>query len=298
MRDCVIFGAGIFGKQAYDLLNGQYRILAYLDNDPKKQGTSRDGLEICPPSELDRFPGCEVIVAARIPYPIIAQIRAAVWKTEHPVYIFDPRQKKPGQYLLYRVEDGDICVPEYMDSRYTADESLRCHYRNLPEGVLRLFQTALGWIQEEFPMDAKIVELGCGSGQFANMLFDEGFENYVGYDFSSVALARAVELNPLKRDCFQQKDIRGLAWPPAVEAVIIFEVLEHLVDDVAVIKEVPSGSKVIFSVPNFDSFNHVRKFENLPAIIARYGAYLDFTRYQRIDIKNDKCWFLLQGTRI
>lgn len=298
MRDCVIFGAGIFGKQAYDLLNGQYRILAYLDNDPKKQGTSRDGLEICPPSELDRFPGCEVIVAARIPYPIVAQIRAAVWKTEHPVYIFDPRQKKPGQYLLYRVEDGDICVPEYMDSRYTADESLRCHYRNLPEGVLRLFQTALGWIQEEFPMDAKIVELGCGSGQFANMLFDAGYTNYLGVDFSPVAIARAGELNPARKELFVRSDIRGIAWPADVKTVLIFEVLEHLADDVTVIGELPEGCEVIFTVPNFDSFNHVRKFEDLAAVVDRYGAYFDFSRYQRIDARNQKCWFLLQGKKI
>lgn len=298
MRDCVIFGAGIFGKQARDLLNSQYRILAYMDNDPKKQGTSRDGLEICPPSELDRFPGCDVVVAARVPYPIVAQIRSAVWKTEHPVYIFDPRQEKPGQYLLYRVEKGDICVPEYMDSRYTVDQTLRCHYSELPKNVLRLFQTALGWIREEFPTDAKIVELGCGSGQFANMLLDSGYTNYTGYDFSQAAITRAAELNPAWRERFFRRDIRGMTWPGRPDAVIIFEVLEHLADDIAVVEALPGGTVVLFTVPSFDSFNHVRKFENLAAILERYGDHFDFSRYQRIDTGNHKCWFLLQGEKI
>ena len=238
------------------------------------------------------------MVAARVPFPIVDQLRNSGQDGQFQIYIFDPRPGDNAAYLLYRVEDGDICVPEYMDSRYSVDESLRCHYSALPKATLDMFRTALEWVKDTCSPDAKIIELGCGSGQFANMLFDAGFENYIGYDFSSVAIARAAELNPANRDCFLQKDIRGLVWPSAVETVIIFEVLEHLVDDIAVLKEVPSGFNVIFSVPNFNSFNHVRTFENLPAIIARYGAYLDFSRYQRMDIKNKKCRFLLQGNRI
>lgn len=295
MKSCVIFGAGRFGSKAYKRLQGKYQILAYLDNDVKKQGTRYNGAEIYPAEELPRFVGADVIVAARIPYPIVAQLKEL--GESNPIYIFDPRSGDENTYLLYRVEDGDICVPEYMDSRYTLDESLRCHYSGLPVDVLRLFQTALGWIQDSFPVEIKIVELGCGSGQFANMLFDAGYTNYIGYDFSSAAIARAAELNPIQREHFRQKDIREIKWSDDVELIVIFEVLEHMADDIAAVEALPDGVSVLFTVPNFDSFNHVRKFDGLSAIVERYGTYFQFSRYQRIDTKYGKCWFLLEGKK-
>lgn len=296
MKSCVIFGAGIYGKQAHEYLKDRYEIVAYIDNDERKHLSRLCGLEIFPPAELNRFAGCDVLIAARFPYPIVAQLRTM--GIANPVYIFDPRSKEEGRYLLYRVENGDICVPEYMDSRYTVDESLRCHYSDLPKNTLRLFQTAAEWIKSDFPPKTKIIELGCGSGQFANMLFDEGYTNYVGFDFSAVAVARAAELNPTRKGCFAQRDIRGMEWPPDVELIVIFEVLEHLADDIAVIRELPKETTVTFTVPNFDSFNHVRKFDGLAAIVERYGRYFDFSRYQRIDARNHKCWHLLQGRKI
>lgn len=47
-----------------------------------------------------------------------------------------------------------------------------------------------------------------------------------------------------------------------------------------------------------NSFNHVRKFDGLASIVERYGKYFDFSRYQRIEARNHKCCFLLQGKRI
>lgn len=49
MKSCVIFGAGVFGKLAYECLKDRYQILAYLDNDVKKQGSYLNGLRILPP---------------------------------------------------------------------------------------------------------------------------------------------------------------------------------------------------------------------------------------------------------
>lgn len=49
MKSCVIFGAGVFGKLAYECLKDRHQILAHLDNDVKKQGSYLNGLRILPP---------------------------------------------------------------------------------------------------------------------------------------------------------------------------------------------------------------------------------------------------------
>lgn len=295
MKSCVIFGAGLYGDKAYSLLRERYKLLAYIDNDARKQNSECNGLRICPPSELEGFGDCDVVIAAKAPYPIVEQLRAMA--IHNPMYLFDPRSKE-GRYLFYRVEDGNICVPEYMNFRYTEDSSLRCHYSDLPKDVQRLFSTALKWIEDEFDTGVRIVELGCGSGQFANMLFERGYTNYTGYDFSSTAIARAIEWNPKKKDRFFERDIRNINIPIPMDGLaILFEVLEHLIDDVAIVKKIPEGSTILFTVPNFNSFNHVRKFDDLNNIVKRYGQFIDFDRYQRIRSTNRSCWFLLQGTK-
>lgn len=83
------------------------------------------------------------MVAARVPFPIVDQLRNSGQDGQFQIYIFDPRPGDNAAYLLYRVEDGDICVPEYMDSRYSVDESLRLHYSALPKATLDMFRTAL-----------------------------------------------------------------------------------------------------------------------------------------------------------
>ena len=51
MKSCVIFGAGVFGKLAYECLKDRYQILAYVDNNVKKQGSYLNGLRILLPPQ-------------------------------------------------------------------------------------------------------------------------------------------------------------------------------------------------------------------------------------------------------
>ena len=46
-------------------------------------------------------------------------------------------------------------------------------------------------IKEYLPKDDKILALGCGTGQFAHYMWDEGFRNYYGVDFSPTAISVA-----------------------------------------------------------------------------------------------------------
>ncbi len=298
MKSGLIFGAGQFGKKAVELLAGEYHILAFLDNDVRKHGTMYCGTAVYPSDSIGNFEGCDIIVAAKNPYPIIEQLLSM--GIGDPIYLFDPRSAVDWRYLLYEVKDGNICVPEYVDFRYSEDNSIGCHYNDLPDEVFSLFSTALNWIQSDFDMDTEIVELGCGSGQFANMLFDNGYENYIGYDFSGVAIELAGKLNPAHRECFFKRDIRITPPPPQYgtkRVILAFEVFEHMQNDIDVIEKLPAGATLIFSVPNFESFNHVRKFDDLGSVVERYGRYIDFDRYQRIRSANQYCYFLVQGTK-
>jgi 2-polyprenyl-3-methyl-5-hydroxy-6-metoxy-1,4-benzoquinol methylase len=62
---------------------------------------------------------------------------------------------------------------------------------------------------------------------------------------------------------------------------ILLEVLEHVNDDMKLLSTLPSGSRVIFSVPNYDSKAHVRFFGSAGDVIQRYQKILNFSDGER-----------------
>lgn len=295
MRECIIFGAGAYGDIAYKRLKSKLNIRAYADNDTHKQCTQKNGLSIIHPCNLSNYTAYDIIVAARFPSPIVQELQSMGICND--IYVFDPRHDNE-KHLLYKIVEGELCVPEYMDSRYMVSNDLRVHYSELGDGVLRLFNTVLDWIKADFDKTVSIVEFGCGSGQFANMLFDNGYTNYIGYDFSEVAIGLAKEHNPEMRNCFTCADIKKHVSHSGTGIYIALEVLEHVKNDFDIVKKIPTGHTFIFSVPSFDSFNHVRKFENMYSVIERYKHIVDFTKSQRIETGYEKkFWFLMKGEK-
>jgi len=121
-----------------------------------------------------------------------------------------------------------------------------------------------------------VIELGCGTGQLAEYLYNEGIKNYVGVDFSRSGLKMARVMS--KQD-FMEYDIReGMAgilkakgWEEEPNIIVVaIEVFEHVADDLKIIREIPAGSELIWSVPNFDSEGHVRFFETDAIARERY----------------------------
>ncbi len=71
----------------------------------------------------------------------------------------------------------------------------------------------------------RILEIGCGPGQFANYLFDEVFTDYMGIDFSSEAISMAKERNPHFADRFFVDDAyTSNFFSGDYDLVIMFEV--------------------------------------------------------------------------
>lgn len=119
-----------------------------------------------------------------------------------------------------------------------------------------------------------VLDLGCGSGQFAACLSDHGIAQYRGIDFSQTAIQRARQRVP--RYQFDLVDLRHMAHSAyrGVDAITCLEVLEHLDDDTGLLSRLPAGKRLLATVPNFLCPGHVRCFETAAEVRERYGPYL------------------------
>ena len=133
------------------------------------------------------------------------------------------------------------------------------------------------------PSSAFVVDLGCGTGRFAEKLRRLGQSGYRGYDFAPQVIAEAWEYcNGFE---FEVADLREWEHGPDLPdevCYVLLEVLEHLDDDRDLLNRLAPGQPVVFSVPNFHSESHVRRFLQPSHVFERYGDLLDFTAWQSV----------------
>lgn len=164
----------------------------------------------------------------------------------------------------------------YYNDIYDKDPKYRGHYRDCPYYVL--WQITLAMLKEI--KDPQIVELGCGTGQFAHLLWDNGFCCYLGIDFSETAIGIAHGMSP---QVFEVGDITKFKVEASnFNTVIILEVLEHLEKDRELLMGLPEGINIIFSVPNLEDPSHVRRFWSDKTINDRYGDLVDIERIEKL----------------
>lgn len=141
-----------------------------------------------------------------------------------------------------------------------------------------IYDAMVNYLQESFdnPDKSQILDLGCGTGRCAEAIRRAGFKNYLGIDFSSTRIEEAKRYVPqfkfLTLDVFSQE---ANALFQQFNTFILTEFLEHIEGDIDIIKMIPSGALVLFSVPNFDSAGHVRYFSSIHQVINRYEQFID-----------------------
>lgn len=114
-----------------------------------------------------------------------------------------------------------------------------------------------------------VLDLGCGVGHLAARLRDRGIKGYVGVDFSAEAVARARTSVP--GYTFRVGDIRRpRRWERPGNVVVLCEVLEHVTYDMRILRALQPGTRVLATVPSYDSAGHVRHFATVAAVSARY----------------------------
>lgn len=141
---------------------------------------------------------------------------------------------------------------------------------------LPIYKKAISYLPPPEKSDT-IVDLGCGVGFFAKVLFEMGYKEYIGIDFSQDMIAKS--RNRFPTATFILGDLRNKEIHKIFQKYKIFvilETLEHIEKDLDIIKNIPKGSLVIFSVPNFDAKFHVRYFKNINEVIERFKIFLDF----------------------
>jgi SAM-dependent methyltransferase len=145
---------------------------------------------------------------------------------------------------------------------------------------------------------SSVLDIGCGAGQIASFLRDRGLPRYFGLDLSEEAVRRAKRLCPeydfLAMSVFETDVIETHDY----DAAISLEFLEHVEEDIGVLRRIPQGRRFIGSVPNFPYVSHVRHFAAADEVAGRYGALFEEFRVDTF-LEDDKGikFFLFEGLR-
>lgn len=138
----------------------------------------------------------------------------------------------------------------------------------------QLWYWILGRIGEEL-----ILDLGCGAGHLAELLQRRSHPPhlYLGVDFSEQALIQARQRAPgyrfiLDELPFASERAHRMSYP----VVVFSEVLEHIEEDRTSINKLPDGTRILATVPTFDSSGHVRHFLTMGSVCNRYEPLVEF----------------------
>lgn len=175
----------------------------------------------------------------------------------------------------------------YYNSVFPQIANYDCHYKQ--SYYFRMWKLGISWIKKLAKKTGKIsiLEIGSGPGQFAHLLWDRGFRDYIGFDFSEWAVNKARSVSPQKFflcNAYDKSCYENIHY----NLVILFEVLEHVEKDIDVLNNVKNNSFVLASVPAYKAEGHVRGFIHQRHVIKRYGKILDIKRMETIFTESGK----------
>jgi SAM-dependent methyltransferase len=145
----------------------------------------------------------------------------------------------------------------------------------------------------------KILDIGCGPGQFAELVLDWQFPKYTGVDFSAVAIEKAQQAVPQYKFVIADVLKPGAYRDFEFDCIVSMEVLEHIEADTAVVSSFPPGIRCLVTVPNFPYVSHVRHFDTCESVANRYGRFFTDATITRLKGTRDEFeqFFLLDGVR-
>jgi len=137
----------------------------------------------------------------------------------------------------------------------------------------------------------RIFEAASGGSVLAETILTTiPLELYVWTDFCPKFIASAEErLGKLKPTCAVQirefdidKQFQEINWD--YHDTFICVSMEHLANDVELIKSIPAGKRILLSCPNLDAEDHLRVLKNIDDVKERYGEFLDVKEFIKFDI--------------
>jgi len=173
--------------------------------------------------------------------------------------------------------------PEYYDNIYKESDEYKKNYR---ESVY-IYQ----WLRvlDLIPLAVDMTELGCGTGQFAELVADtRGGIQYSGYDFSQEAINQC-NMKGLVDYQFEVADLTKTKFGTDHNFFVALEIFEHT-DDYQIIKNLGLGKEIIFTVPDFNDPAHVRYFHSINEVVERYKNVIRFSHVEKFE-----SWFICKG---
>jgi len=175
-------------------------------------------------------------------------------------------------------------------------------YGKRPEAYITHYTDSLYYflwtvVADRLRASRHVLELGCGTGQLAQLLFDQGISAYTGFDFSreaiKIARARLPEADFRVDDALTTDLFECISY----DVVVATEVLEHIPRDLEVVGRIRVGSRVVATLPNFDWTDHVRYFASPVAVRERYGGLLEEMSVVSFPRRDGAVFFLMDGKR-
>ena len=127
-----------------------------------------------------------------------------------------------------------------------------------------------------------ILEVGCGSGFLAKMILEAHPGTYRGFDFSPEAVRNARSRTGCQELFFVGDALDPGSYSCEYDTIVCTEMLEHVDDDLDVVRLWRDGTWCVCSVPNFDYEGHVRYFKTSDEVAARYGGLIDIAAIIKI----------------
>jgi 2-polyprenyl-3-methyl-5-hydroxy-6-metoxy-1,4-benzoquinol methylase len=144
----------------------------------------------------------------------------------------------------------------------------------------------------------KVIDVGCGQGQFACLLRDQEILNYLGVDFSALRLEHARRICPEFR--FETTNIfeSNVLQTGDYDAVVLLEFLEHVERDLDVLEMIRPGTLVMGTVPNFPDVGHVRYFHSAAQVRSRYEGVFSGLRVDSVrGTRGQQTFFVIEGSK-
>ena len=155
-----------------------------------------------------------------------------------------------------------------------ADYYDRIYAHPYPTGRYNLIYKQVGeWLSP----DDEVLDLGCGQADIVKFL---PTTNYIGLDFSAQAIAKAKKHGIGHAFVVDIRNLQGFQ----ADVILCTEVLEHIDDDVDLLRKISPGTRVIFSVPSFEDPAHVRLYDE-PLMRLLYQKLLDIKTVVRFNMR-------------
>jgi len=172
---------------------------------------------------------------------------------------------------------GRLHAADY-DEIYRSSEEYRADFRD------SVYFPVWSRVCALIPRSASVLDIGCGPGQFAEMLNDRGIASYLGLDISEEAIRMARDRLPQFEVAASDALCDPMVAQSKADVIVCMEVLEHIDEDLALIERFPSGRQVVLTVPNFPSPGHVRWFSTPSDVAKRYVGALETCNVDAVTI--------------